>query len=84
MAVCSVSKCQGVHHARGLCKRHYDRWRLTGMMARPTSPNPANPWAGKLTCPRCSSTLWTMPLDPKHLPGVWRCVDCHITLKVAA
>lgn len=37
-----------------------------------------NPWAGRVECPDCGSSEWTMPYDPLLPDSSWRCVACHV------
>jgi hypothetical protein len=88
--ICLVPRCDRPTDntgAFGLCHAHYERWRRhhddadlvtpinTG--SRAPSATPWNPWAGKVTCPECKSSDWTMPYD-KHRDPRWRCIECHV------
>ena len=32
LKVCQVKKCGGAHHAKGMCKAHYERMKETGSL----------------------------------------------------
>jgi hypothetical protein len=38
--VCSAEDCEQLAHARGLCSKHYKRWRLYGDVTATHTPGP--------------------------------------------
>lgn len=60
-AVCMVSGCSRPVHARGLCRRHYDRNRLSGSPLRPLRQR---------LCPLCHE--W---FEPRRVDQVFCCAN---------
>lgn len=62
---CTVTDCQGVHHATGLCRRHYNRQTTTGSTElKPKAPKPKTP-RGECDADGCTAL--------KKSPGVPYC-----------
>lgn len=85
---CAVDGCERDYYARGFCTLHYTRWHRHGSTDKPERPTPAkhapaNPWAGRETCPSCGSSDWTLPFDAADLPHIWNCCLCGTTFTLS-
>jgi hypothetical protein len=83
-------------------RRYFPKEWLEGVQAgeiespqvhKPSEPHPPNeqpkvrnPWAGEQVCPRCQSSLWTVPriTASSHLGSVWRCLVCVVDFALPA
>jgi len=63
-SVCSIDGCDGPHHCRGWCEKHYSRWRKHGSPHIAQTPTPALPpaldrWWARVSKQESGCWEWT-------------------------